>query len=760
MIKIAKILLRILLRLLYRVQVHGLEHYHQAGKRVVIIANHSSLLDGILLYAWLPETPTFAINTQIASRRLFRPFLWFVDLFVMDPTNPLSIKSMIHFIRSDRKAVIFPEGRITVTGSLMKIYEGPGLVADKSEAMILPISIEGAQYSPLSYLRGITRIAWLPKITMRLLAPAKINVPNSIHGHARRRAIAREMQQLMLKLYYTGFDYRRTVYAAFLEAARLHGMSRRVLEDINREPLNYRQLIVRVRLLAGLLNRETRPADYVGMMLPNVNGAVITFLALQSGGRVPAMLNYSAGTGTVAAACRTAGLKLVITSRKFVDAANLQETVEALSGELRVLYLEDLRERLTPAAKLGAWLAGRFPATEQRRARRLGPPDAPAVILFTSGSEGVPKGVVLSHANLLSNFAQVRCCIDFRSTDRLFCCLPLFHSFGLNAGCLMPLLAGSSVFLYPTPLHYRMIPELIYELGATILFATNTFLKGYARYANQFDFFTLRYVVAGAERLQEETRQLWDERFRIHVFQGYGVTEASPVVATNTPLVHRSGTVGRILPGMECRLEPVPGLDHGGHLVIRGPNVMLGYLLASAPGTIVPPRAGGESGWHDTGDIASIDDDGFVRILGRAKRFAKIGGEMVSLAVLEDVASAAWPKHLHAAVSLPDERKGEKIVLITTNREASRRTVQEALRARGHGELYIPRKVVFAEELPVLGTGKTDYQNLERLALAEDQDGSGWIKRIARLVTERPAATPEQVSNSEHPGNAKPEQAP
>lgn len=737
MIKIVKYLLRVLLRALYRVQVHGLENYSRAGKRVVVIANHTSLLDGILLYAWLPETPTFAINTQIASRRLYRPFLWFVNLFIMDPTSPLSIKAMIRFIQADQKAVIFPEGRITVTGSLMKIYDGPALVADRSDAEVLPICIDGVQHSTFSYLRGILHITWFPRVTIRILPPEKIDIPADIRGHVRRKAAAREMQSLMLKLYCSGYDYHRTFFTAFLAAARLHGMNRVILEDIKREPLTYRQILMRVLLLGKLLKHETAPAEYVGMLLPNVNSAVITFLALQSLGRVPAILNYSAGVQTLLHACRAAKLQVLYTSRQFVESAGLEATLEVLSMHVRVVFLEDLRDRITTTDKLSAWLQARSAAAIRRKPGANLDPDSAAVVLFTSGSEGIPKGVVLSHANVLSNFAQVRCLIDFRNSDVLFCCLPLFHSFGLNACCLMPLLGGSKVFLYPTPLHYRMIPEMVYETGATILFATSTFLNGYARYADQFDFYSLRYVVAGAERLQEDTRQKWFERFRIHVLQGYGLTEASPVVAANTPLSHKSGTVGRLLPGMEYHLSPVPGLDDGGRLALRGPNVMLGYLLYNSPGVIAAPATAEGTGWHDTGDIARIDQEGFLTILGRAGRFAKIAGEMVSLTVVEEAAVEMWPKHHHAAISLPDERKGEKIVLVTTNPEANRRLVQSAIRAKGYGELYIPRKVVLADELPVLGTGKTDYRKLEQLALTEDRNGSGWKSRIAEFITDR-----------------------
>jgi acyl-[acyl-carrier-protein]-phospholipid O-acyltransferase/long-chain-fatty-acid--[acyl-carrier-protein] ligase len=731
--RILKLLLRGLLRLLYRVEVSGLEHYARTGPRCLIIANHTSLLDGVLLYAWLPETPTFAINTQIASRPLFRPFLKLVELFKLDPTSPLSVKSMIRFIQQDRKAVIFPEGRITVTGIPMKVYEGPGLVADKADATILPIAIDGAQYTPFAYLRGRARITWFPKIRMIVLPPQKFDLDPALHGHVRRKAAGREMQKLLQKMFFLTYDYRKSVFGALLEAARRHGIDRPVIEDVNREPQSYRQLFTRVFILARLIERETAPAEHVGVLLPNVVATPVVLLALQFAGRVPAMLNFTAGAQAIIRACETGRIGLLYTSRKFVENARLEDVIEELATRLRIVYLEDLRGRVSVLARLRGWLQSRLPERHHRAAAAPAEPDSPAVILFTSGSEGIPKGVVLSHANLLSNFAQVRCHIDFRPTDLLFSCLPLFHSFGLNGGLVMPLLGGSRTFLYPTPLHYRIIPELIYETGATILFGTSTFFKGYARHAHQYDFSTLRYVVAGAEKLREDTQREWMEKFGIRILQGYGVTEASPVIACNTPIAHRLGSVGQLMSDMECYLEAVPGMAEGGRLIVRGPNIMQGYLLHGGTG-LQPPATERGSGWYDTGDIAALDQDGFVTILGRARRFAKIGGEMVSLTAVEELALLTWPDYTHAALSLQDEKKGEKIVLVTDNPEASRREIQEQARLRGYGELYIPKKVVMAEELPLLVSGKTDYFRLQQLAAAEERDNSGWIRGLARMA--------------------------
>jgi acyl-[acyl-carrier-protein]-phospholipid O-acyltransferase/long-chain-fatty-acid--[acyl-carrier-protein] ligase len=735
MTRVFKFLLRCLLRLLYGVQVQGLEHYHAAGSKVLIVANHTSLLDGVLLYAWLPDTPTFAVNTGIASDSRYRPFLFCVDLFIMDPTSPLSVKSMIKFIRQNRKAVVFPEGRITTTGVLMKIYAGPGLVADKTGAMVLPVAIDGAQHTPFSRMQNSGHRSRFPRITLRFLQPERFNISPELKGHARREAAARLMQNLMYRIHFSTYDFDKTIFTALLESRRLYGGSQVVLEDINREPLDYKKLITRIFIMARLLRTQSAPGEHVGVLLPNVSANVITFFTLQFLGRVTAMLNYTAGVQAILKSCNIAGIRVVYTSRRFIKNARLERLAGELEKHLSLVYLEDLRERLTLRDKLAGSLAGLRPeAYHQGHAPHMNP-NAAAVILFTSGSEGIPKGVALSHKNILSNFAQVRCHINFNQKDIVFACLPLFHSFGLNAGCLMPILGGSRVFIYPSPLHYRIIPELIYELGATILFGTSTFFRGYARYAHNYDFHSLRYAVAGAEKLREDTRKTWMDKFGIRIYEGYGVTEASPVISVNTPMMNKQDTVGPLVPGMEYYLEPVAGISEGGRLVVRGPNVMLGYLLQDHHSEIQPPVTMRGHGWHDTGDVATVDADGHITILGRARRFAKIGGEMISLTAVEELAMETWPNFNHAAISLEDDRKGEKIILVTDNHEATRRHIQDRAKQLHYGELYIPRKVVLAEELPLLTTGKIDYQKLTELARKEDLENSGWIAKLTHLIT-------------------------
>jgi acyl-[acyl-carrier-protein]-phospholipid O-acyltransferase/long-chain-fatty-acid--[acyl-carrier-protein] ligase len=509
----------------------------------------------------------------------------------------------------------------------------------------------------------------------------------------------------------------QTLVERLLEARRIHGGSHIVAEDVNRTPFNYNALLVRAQALGRRLAQRSNPGETLGVLLPGTLAAVTTFWALQLQARVPAMLNYTAGARGLLSACETAQLQRVITSRRFIDKAKLDDLVAALEEQVELLYLEDIAATTGWGERVRAFVTSRMNARLVRLAGR--DPGRPAVVLFTSGSEGTPKGVVLSHRNLLSNIHQLASRIDFNAQDIALNALPLFHSFGLTAGMLLPLTSGVRVFFYPSPLHYRVVPEVAYDTNATILFGTNTFLAGYARFADPYDFYSVRYVFAGAEKLQDEVRRTWQDKFGIRIFEGYGATETSPVLAGNTPLANRPGTVGRLMPGMEHRLVRVPGLDEGARLQVRGPNVMLGYLLSDRPGVLVPPATELGPGWYDTGDIVTIDTDGFIRICGRAKRFAKVAGEMVSLTSVEMLAGKTWPGTTHAAVAIPDGRRGEQIVLLTTATAAGRADLLRQAQADGVAELCVPRRIVAVREIPVLGTGKTDYAAAARLLEAQ-----------------------------------------
>ena len=706
-----KILIRTILKLFYRVEIKGLEHYHAAGKRVLIVANHTSFLDGLLLGSFFPDRISFAINTQISKLWFSRLISPFVNLFVMDPTNPLSLKSLIRYMQQDKRVVIFPEGRITVTGALMKIYNGPGLVADRSGATVLPVRIDGAQYTPFSRLRGRVRLRWFPKITLTILPARTIRAPENVRGRARRKFAGQELTHIMTDMMFATGNYRRTIVQAILDAQRLHGSDHLIVEDIERRPLSYRQLLMRAFIVGNKIKHQHVRGEYVGVLMPNAIGTVLVFLGLQLHGRIPAMLNFSTGAKGMLSACQVAKIKTVYTSRRFISMARLDKEISALAQQVKVIYLEDLIPQVNVFDKLRGLVNALFAKAAYQNKSGNAKPDDPAVVLFTSGSEGVPKGVVLSHANILSNAIQLSTRIDFSAQDIIFNALPMFHSFGLTAGTLLSLLSGMRAFFYPSPLHYRIVPEMIYEVNATIVFGTNTFLKGYARFAHPYDFYSVRYVYAGAEKLQEDTRRMWSERFGVRIFEGYGATETSPVLAANTPMENKAGTVGRLLPGMQYKLITVDGVQEGGRLLVKGPNVMLGYLLHNQPGVLQPPQ----DNWYDTGDIVTMDEEGFITITGRAKRFAKIGGEMISLSAVEEMIHQIWPNQHHAVIALPDGVKGEQLILVTTHAEAQRSEMLDYARGEGIAEITVPKKILSVKNLPLLGSGKTDYPAVQHL---------------------------------------------
>ena len=695
----------ILYRMLFRMEVKGQENLVGLGDRVVIALNHLSFLDATLALSLIEREPVFAIDSTTATRWWVRPFLKLTRALPLDPTKPMATRSLIRAVEAGDPLVIFPEGRLTVTGTLMKVYDGAGLVADKTDADVVPIRIEGLERTPFGRMKPwYVRRAWFPKVTVTILPKVKLAVDPTLKGRKRRQAAGSALYQVMSDLMFRTTPIDRTVFRAVVEAARSHGFGVDILQDPVSGQLSYRKLLAGARVIGRKLMPGTEVGEAVGVMLPNANATVVTLLGLMSAGRVTAMINFTAGASNIAAACKAAKISTIVTSRAFVEKGRLEPLIAALPDHLRIVWLEDLRPSVTTFDRLGGLIFGGRPLV--RRA-----PDDPVAILFTSGSEGTPKGVVLSSRNILANTAQAAARIDFGRADKVLNVLPVFHSFGLTAGLVLPLVSGVEIFLYPSPLHYRIVPEMVYGYNATILFGTDTFLAGYARSAHPYDFRSLRYVVAGAEPVKEATRRVWAEKFGLRILEGYGVTETAPVIALNTPMYNRFGTVGRLLPGLEARLEPVAGVPDGGRLWLKGPNVMLGYLKADNPGVLEPPA----EGWHDTGDIVAIDADGFITIKGRAKRFAKIGGEMVSLAAVEALASDLWPDAQTAVASLPDPRKGERLVMLTTKEGADRATFQAYAKARGASELMMPGEVTIVDKLPLLGSGKVDHPAVARL---------------------------------------------
>lgn len=710
-------LARFLLRLCFRVKVIGLENYTRAGQGVLIVANHLSKIDALLLSAFLPGRILFAAPRELAQRWWLKPYWNIGDSCTLDQSSALTAKKMVDALKQGQNCMIFPEGRQTRTGGLMKIYESPALIADMAGAKIIPLRIDGVQYSFFASVQGLRRRLF-PKITLTILPASDIALPKDAKGHKRRKIAGLRLYDLMERMHIEGAPY-ATLLRQLLDTKAIRGGGNIILEDAARKPVSHNRFISDVFTLARLLSQNVNLAPQsIGIMMPNGLSNATAIFAVQALSRVTAMINFTSGPLRIVQACQMAQIKTVLSLKGFVEAQHLTPVVDALRQEgVAVLYLEDLwassrrRDRLTGFLKahLPSALAARGLPTETK---------APALLLFTSGTEGMPKGVMLSHQNIIANGYQTATRMGFSARDSAFVCLPMFHSFGLTLGFFLPLFYGTRAFLYPSPLRYHEIPELVYDTGATLILGTDTFLSNYEKHAAPHDFYFLRFAVGGAEKLKAETRRLWSEKFGVRLFEGYGTTEASPVIGVNSPMHYKAGSIGRGLACQDIRLQEVEGIKNGHELVVRGINVMLGYIKADKPGVIQPPP----EGWYNTGDVVSVDEDGYITILGRTKRFAKIAGEMVSLGAVEAVACGLWPNERHVAVSAPHDRKGEMVVLLTESDAPNLDAMTEQIRAYGLTELSLPRKILRVEHIPLLGSGKTDYVKAREMALSRLQE--------------------------------------
>lgn len=680
---------------------------------VLLVPNHVSWLDWLFLAAVLDDDWKFVTSSTTAQLSwIHRKLMINHRTFPVDNTSPYAVRDMAEHLEQGGRLVLFAEGRITLSGSLMKIYDGTGFLIRKTNAKVITCYLRGA--SRVRFVRHPGWRRWFPRVTAHfspaLTAPVLDHVSNPV---ARQKVTTWLHDRMTLQQFETEMALGpRNLLAAVCEtAANIPG--RIALEDVTFKPLTYRRLLAGADVLAREWRRRLGPAagEPIGVLLPNANIQPVTLLSLWAARKVPAMLNFSTGIPVMLQCAQLAGLKHLITSRQFLEKARLDLTLLAAAG-INFHYLEDIRPGISGFARLAALVRHSLDCGAGLRDTPLQPGDR-AVLLFTSGSEGVPKGVVLSHRNLLANIRQANAVMDLTDNDRFFNALPMFHSFGLLGGTLFPLVRGCYTFLYPSPLHYRVVPTLVYDHACTVLMGTNTFLNGYARKAHAYDFNSLRYLIAGAEKVQTATLDLWARRFGVRILEGYGATECSPMISLNTRMDSSAGTAGRLVPGLEHRLEPVEGVAEGGRLFVRGPNVMQGYLN---PGPNEEFRA--LAGWYDTGDIVEVDADGYLHIRGRMKRFAKVSGEMVSLTAVEDALAGAFPQFgLHcqvAVIARPDPDKGEKLIAVTNEARLQLAEVRAAVRAQGLSNLCAPREVIVVARIPKLGTGKTNHRELER----------------------------------------------
>ncbi len=689
-------------------------------KKGVYVSNHVSYLDPIMLFAFLPGDPVFAMNGHLWRRHWIRFFMQKADVIPFNPIEPSDIKKLIAKVDSGRLVVIFAEGRITESGGLMKIYEAPGLVADKSKSQIIPIWIDGPQYGYFSKTKGMLPHRPLPKMRIHVGKPQNFKLKDELRRQ--RDHISNEVYMILREMSFDiNYNPNISLFAQLMKTAKVYSRTGffskrpRVIEDINRKPKSYKDIIVASFALGRCFRKFTTHNENVGVLLPNAIAAVATFFGLSAFERTPVMINFSVGAKNMLSMCKTAVVKTIITSKTFIIKGKMEGVIEEMEKNgYNIVYLEDLAKKMSVWTKINALLSYKIKRVPYKTGG-----NKKAVILFTSGSEGAPKGVVLSHANIIANVNQMSAIQTINFKDLLFNALPMFHSFGLTVGTLFPLFQGSRLFLYPSPLHYRVVAELVYELGATLMIGTDTFLRGYAKIAHPYDFHNVRLMYSGGEAAKQDTRSMWMEHSGIRMMEAYGSTECSPVMTANNGIFNKFGSIGKLLPGMKHKIIPVDGIESGGELCVKGPNVMMGYFMPEKPGELLPPK----DGWYHTGDVVDVDEIGFFTIKDRIKRFAKIGGEMVSLNAVQDMVLDATKdmgaEYSYGVVSVPHESKGEQIVLVTNNRQVTSSLLHDYVKANGMSELYLPRMILYHEKLPVFATGKADNVTLKKEVLAE-----------------------------------------
>jgi len=700
---------RIFARVLFGFKIHNADALKATGP-VLLVPNHASWFDWWIVGMCLQEDWKFVVSsTRAESHWIFKFVMRNRFTFPIDNASPFAIKEMSNFLKSGGRLVLFAEGRLTETGSLMKLFEGTGFLLEKTNAKIITCYQRNAHRLPYSKHPGWKKI--FPRLTIHFGEPQ--STPQSLSN----RFDAREAYTQWLREQLMELQFRIEMKLGpqdLLTAIASMGRARPksiVLEDVTGQRLNHRMVMVGSEVLSRKFQNLLSPEiERVGLLLPNVNATPITLLALWRLGKVPAILNYSSGVSIMQTCSDLAGVKQIITSQAFLEKAGIDIQPMKKNG-IEFIYLEEVRKKISVSTKLSILMKHKCRLAKSQFHITQ---DKTAVVLFTSGSEGIPKGVELTHKNILSNLRQLLVMVDILDTDSIFNCLPMFHSFGLVVGTLLPLCRGLRTTIFPSPLQYRVIPTAVYNSNSTIFLSTNTFLNGYAKKAHPYDFRNVRYLLAGAEKIQQATSDTWARKFGIRITEAYGVTECSPGISANTKADNRFGSVGRILPDMKWKLEPVDGVKDAGRLFVKGPNVMKGYLNKEANEAFQSLN-----GWYDTGDIVKVDEDGYFWIKGRAKRFAKISGEMVSLTAVEDALAGAFPNHGEdceiAVIAITDEDKGEKLIAVTNEPNLTTSEIRNAVADAGLINLCTPREIHVLKEIPKLGTGKLNHREAQRL---------------------------------------------
>jgi len=700
-----RVIFKAYFRGVHRIRIEGMERVPKGADKLIVIANHASYLDGLIIWTYLRLPFRIVVDRTVASRMWLRPLLKNRYVVPLNFMSPYALKDVVHMVDEGLPLLVFPEGRRTSTGHLMKIYDGTGFVAFRTGAHILPVYLSNT-YNTLFARKHKARRVFAPlAMTVGELQPPFSF--ESLPSGKRRTAAARRIYAMLSDLYLETHNKPSTLGREFFRICK-ENSSRIAFDDSTGHRVSYRGALLGALVLGRYLSGLGKN---IAIMLPNLTVTAIIFMGMQMYRKTPIFLNYSSGAASLDLAMGRADVDVVVTSRQLLQRMRLAETV---LGPRKRIFLEDLHDEIGLGDKVRAFFRAFFPGALNKI--RPSEEKETAAILFTSGSEAAPKGVCLSHENIITNVYQGLSRVDVTPDDRFLNVLPLFHSFGLTVGTIIPLFANARTFFHSSPLHYKIVPELAYDRECTILLATNTFLNGYGRRANPYDFHTMRYIFCGGEPLTEAVFGRFARTFGVRVMSGYGTTECAPMVSIGNALLFEYGTAGALLPGIEYRIAAVEGIDDkkgaAGRLFVRGKNVMKGYLKDEAANHRYLVE---DEGWYDTGDLVEMTEEGSLKIIGRLKRFAKVSGEMISLAAVEDALAELAGRRDLAVAAVSDEKRGESLVVVTNDAQIDQRRIRDTLKGRGFSDLAVPRKILYVKDIPKLGTGKIDYVRLKRM---------------------------------------------
>jgi acyl-[acyl-carrier-protein]-phospholipid O-acyltransferase / long-chain-fatty-acid--[acyl-carrier-protein] ligase len=721
-----RLLLWLATHTLYRLDVDGREYVPRKGG-ALLAPNHVSMADAAFLIASLDRPVRFLMFKGSYEHPLLKPFARL--LHVIPIASDQGPREMIHSLRQATQALqngevvcIFPEGQMTRIGQMLPFRRGIERVIKGVEVPIIPVHLDGVWGSVFSFAGG--RFFW--KFPKHLPYPVRVTFGKPLSASSSAIEIRQAVQDLGAEAFARRKKSMRTLPGSFVHTARRHPF-RFAMADGQTPRLNFFAALARTVFLARRLRSTWKDQEMVGVLLPpSIAGALVNLAAMLMR-KVPVNLNYTASNETLASCAQQCRLRTVISVRAFLERVHVQPPAE-------VIFLEDLAKNPKWTERLVAALASLLlPAKSLAKfagAQHLPSLDDLATVIFSSGSTGEPKGVMLTHYNIAANVEQLDQVFKLRSDDRIMGILPFFHSFGFTGTLCIPAAVGVGVIFHPNPLDARVIGALIQKYAVTFLLATPTFLNGYMRRCTPEEFGSLRFVMAGAEKLPERIALAFEDHFGIRPLEGYGCTECSPVVTVNTgdfravsfrQVGAKRGSIGHPLPGISVKIihpetgEPL-GIDEPGLLLVRGPNVMLGYLNQPEKTAEVLSY-----GWYNTGDIAVVDEDGFLRVTDRLSRFSKIGGEMVPHIKIEEklqeVAGAAG--QMFVVTSVPDEKKGERLIVLHTLNDEQLEDCLVRLAKCDLPPLWRPRPDQFlrVEKLPYLGTGKLDLRKARELAL-------------------------------------------